>query len=171
MKKIFDELHSLWDSINAEDLNVVASILAETDARVFCLGAGRMGYAVQAFAMRLSHLGLTAFMIGDTTLPRVKPGDIVIINSSSGETPTIRLLAGLAKDNGGRLICFTSNPDSSLGHMSELVIGYKNVQTRQLMKTVYEQFSFILFDYLADEIFSRRSESQEWVEQNHSILE
>lgn len=171
MKMIFDELNILWNSIDHVQLTEVVGEIAKCKGNIICLGAGRMGYAVQSFAMRLSHLGFKAFMIGDTTLPRVAEGDLIVVNSSSGETPSIVLLAKLAKDHGGRLICFTSDASSTLAEMSEVVIVYQKHKSSQLMKSIYEQFSFLLFDYISREVFIASGTEKNWVEHNHSILE
>ena len=171
MKMIFDELNILWDSIDHAQLAAVVEEIVKCKGNIICLGAGRMGYAVQSFAMRLSHLGFKAFMIGDTTLPRVGEGDLIVVNSSSGETPSIVLLAKLARDHGGRLICFTSDARSTLAEMSEIVIVYQKYKSLQLMKSIYEQFSFLLFDYISREVFIASGIEKNWVEHNHSILE
>jgi 6-phospho-3-hexuloisomerase len=171
MKMIFDELNILWDSVDQTRLEQVVGEIVKCKGNIICLGAGRMGYAVQSFAMRLSHLGYKAFMIGDTTLPRVGEGDLILVNSSSGETPSIVLLAKLAANHGGRLICFTSDASSTLAEMSEIVIVYQKHKSSQLMKSLYEQFSFLLFDYISREVFIASGTEKNWVENNHSILE
>ena len=130
-----------------------------------------MGYSVQAFAMRLSHLGFNSYMLGDTNLPKINAGDIVLVNSSSGETPTIVLLAKIAKNFNAKLLVITSNADSTLGQMADLKICYKPIASEQLMKSAYEQFTFLLFDHMADQIFKRTDNDKKWVENNHSILE
>ena len=171
MKKIFDELAMLWESIEKDAVADVVEVISQCERNIICLGAGRMGYAAQSFAMRLSHLGFRAFMIGDTALPRVNKGDLIIINSSSGETPSIVLLAKLAKKYGGRLICLTSDGGSTLANMSEFTLVYERHRSSQLMKSLYEQFSFLLFDHMAQEIFIASGKERAWVENNHSILE
>lgn len=171
MKTIFSELNMLWDSVHQVKLAEVVQEIVKCEGNIICLGAGRMGYAAQSFAMRLSHLGFRAFMIGDTTLPKINEGDLVFVNSSSGETPSIVLLAKLAADHGGRLICITSDADSTLAEMSELVLVYKKHQSEQLMKSLYEQFSFLLFDHISYEVFIAGGKEKTWVENNHSILE
>ena len=171
MQTIFSELNKLWDSVDQDQLAGIVQEIIDCKGNIICLGAGRMGYAVQAFAMRLSHLGFNAFMIGDTTLPRINNGDLIIVNSSSGETPSIALLAELAKDHGGKLLCFTSGKHSTLANMSDLVLLYEKYESKQLMKSLYEQFSFLLFDYIASKVFLANSKEKSWVENNHSVLE
>jgi 6-phospho-3-hexuloisomerase len=71
--------------------------------QVFVMGAGRSGLVAKAFAMRLMHLGLSVYVVGETTTPAVLPQDIVIAISGSGETRTITDLGKLAKDIGSIL--------------------------------------------------------------------
>ena len=171
MKEIFSELDTLWRSVNEGQLKAITNAIIDCKGNIICLGAGRMGYAVQSFSMRLSHLGFNAYMLGDTTLPRITDEDLIIINSSSGETKSIILLAELAKQHGGKLICVTSDEQSSLAVMSELNLIYEKILSYQLMKSAFEQFSFLLFDYIAQEIFTKTGKEKSWVENNHSILE
>ena len=39
--------------------------------RIFCIGAGREGLAMRAFAMRLMHLGKPVHWIWDDTTPAI----------------------------------------------------------------------------------------------------
>lgn len=171
MKVIFNELNELWSSIDSESLELFSNAIAKSKKNIICLGAGRMGYAVQSFAMRLSHLGFNTYMIGDTGLPRIGDDDIVIINSSSGETQSVVLLAQLAKKHGARLFVITSNEKSTLANLSDISLFYKPITSSQLMKSAYEQFTFILFDHLSSKIFAKTGKDKTWVENNHSVLE
>ena len=171
MQKIFEELKSLWMTVNQDEINNFVEIVSGHKGNIICLGAGRMGYAVQGFAMRLSHLGFSTFMIGDTTLPRIQKDDLVIVNSSSGETPSIILLTQLARKHGAKLLIVTSNSKSSLGELADHQICYGPVETNQLMKSAYEQFTFLLFDHISYLIFNKNNLNKIWVEGNHSILE
>lgn len=171
MQKIFEEIQAVYSSINVEHENILVEQITACGGNVIGLGAGRMGYAMQAFIMRLSHLGINSYMLGDTTLPRVGREDLIIINSSSGNTPSIVLLADLAKVHGATLIVLTSDASSQLSKMADFVIKYDPINTQQLMKTVYEQFSFLFFDHCAHQISDRVALSKDEIEQNHSILE
>ncbi|MDB2389797.1 SIS domain-containing protein [Alphaproteobacteria bacterium] len=171
MKQIFRELETLEASINEQCIREIIEIISLCSGRIICLGAGRMGYTVQSFAMRLSHLGFNSYMLGDTALPKIKKGDLTIINSSSGETQSILLFAKLAKKFGSRLICITSEQNSSIAKIADHVLNYKKIESEQMMKTVYEQFTFLLFDYIAEELRKERNISINFVENNHSILE
>ncbi len=136
------------------------------------IGAGRMGYSLRSFIMRLNHMGFNASMIGDTNVPRVRKGTVVLINSSSGETPTNVLYAKQAKEHGGTLFCITKNKDSTLAQMSDYILTYGNeFKSNQIMKTAYEQFTMLLFDHIAKDLVDIYEINKDFMENNHSILE
>lgn len=90
--------------------------------RIFVLGAGRSGLVGRAFAMRLMHLGLSSHVVGETTTPAVSTEDAVIAISGSGQTRSVSDLGKVAKDIGATVIAITSNKDSKLGSLSDVVV-------------------------------------------------
>ena len=54
--------------------------------RVFVVGEGRSGLAIQMAAMRLMHLGLEVHVVGEVTAPSIETGDLLIACSGSGNT-------------------------------------------------------------------------------------
>jgi 6-phospho-3-hexuloisomerase len=172
MQEILKELGQLNATLSEAEVNQFADILLTSyGKKIVGLGAGRMGYSLQAFMMRLSHLGFKSFMIGDTALPRIGPEDIVVVNSSSGETPTILLLTQIAKSNGATILVITKNRSSSLVSLADYKIVYGDIDTSQMMKTIYEQFSFLLFDLITSKLAKNVPLSIEQIEKNHSVLE
>lgn len=155
-----------------EQFNKIATLIAENkEINVFGLGAGRMGYSLQAFIMRLSHMNIQSYMIGDTTLPRIKKGDLVFINSSSGETKSIVLLAQIAKQHGAVLVAITTNHKSTIAAMSDITLQVNGIRSEQPMKTIYEQSSYLLLDCLAAYLIGYLKIDLNFMSQNHSILE
>ena len=57
--------------------------------RVYVAGAGRSGIIARAFALRLLHLGYDVYVVGETITPALKPGDMLVVFSGSGETHSI----------------------------------------------------------------------------------
>ena len=51
---------------------------------IFVTGAGRSGLAAKAFAMRLMHLGLSAYVVGETISPAIYADDCIGAISGSG---------------------------------------------------------------------------------------
>lgn len=172
MEKIFRELKTMYNGTNGvqEYIEILSQAL-KLNKNIIGIGAGRMGYSLRAHIMRLSHIGYSAYFIGDTTLPRIDSNSIVIINSSSGETPTNILYARQAHEAGSYIITVTSNKNSTIARLSDLVLETPVLKSHQLMKTIYEQFSYILFDYIAESIVTNLKLDRKIITNNHSILE
>lgn len=90
--------------------------------RVFLAGAGRSGLMMRAFAMRLMHLGLQAYVVGETVTPAVGPGDLLVIGSGSGETSSLRAAAEKAGKLGTELALVTIVPASTIGKLADVVL-------------------------------------------------
>jgi 6-phospho-3-hexuloisomerase len=172
-EKITRQHFDIFQTIPHQKVEGVVEILKNMpkNGRVIGLGAGRMGYSLQSFIMRLSHIGFEAYMIGDTTLPRVGIGDIVVVNSSSGNTPSINLYAKQAKDAGAKIVLLTSAKNCLIGNLSNFIILYTVKKNMQLMKTVHEQFSLLFLDYIAHRLVVDNDLNVNEIENNHSILE
>lgn len=171
MDNIFSELHTLNASLSDNATECLCKDILNCSGTVVGLGAGRMGYSLQAFIMRLSHLGFSSYMIGDTTTPRIGSGDLLLVNSSSGETQSIMLLARLGKTHGAKVFGITSGKNSTLSNLSDSCIFYNTIESCQLMKTAYEQFTYLFFDNCAEKLANRVKLTVNEIENNHSILE
>jgi 6-phospho-3-hexuloisomerase len=90
--------------------------------RIYIMGAGRSGLVAKAFAMRLMHLGLASYVVGETITPAMKPGDLVVVFSGSGMTKTVADIAETAKEIGGRVALITSNKDSRIGRVADTLV-------------------------------------------------
>ena len=172
MKKIISELSYI---ISQFDFSQIDLILSEFENNVennyVGFGAGRMGYSLRAFIMRLDHLGFKSFMIGDTNFPNLDSNTTVFINSSSGETETNILYVKQAIKFKARTTLFTSNKDSTLASICDNTIIYPQIKSHQLMKTHYEQFTFLLFDYICGLLVDKLKLDINKIENNHSISE
>ena len=175
MKPILDEMNMMVDSLVEIEVESYIDLLTERLSSqprdIIGLAAGRMGYSLRAFIMRLNHLGFNASMIGDTNVPRVRQNSILFINSSSGETPSILLFAEQAKKEQGEIFLTTCNKDSSIGKHANSIIQIPIIESVQLMKSPYEQFSMLLYDYIIFRLVETLGLDEEKVSSNHSILE
>jgi 6-phospho-3-hexuloisomerase len=139
--------------------------------QIIGVAAGRMGYSLRAFIMRLSHMGFRATMIGDTNVPRAGPRTLLIVSSSSGSTLSNLLLAQQAKDDSACVLAFTASDSSPISNVATESVSYGNVESSQFMKTVYEQFTFLMFDKLAEDVREYIGVDREMMEKSHSRLE
>ena len=90
--------------------------------RIYVMGAGRSGLVAKAFAMRLMHLGLQAFVVGETITPALNRDDVMVVFSGSGKTKTVADLAETAKEVGAHICLITSNPDSRIGKIADCIV-------------------------------------------------
>jgi 6-phospho-3-hexuloisomerase len=90
--------------------------------RVYVIGAGRSGLVAKAFAMRLMHLGLQSYVVGETITPSLTTGDVMVIFSGSGRTKTVADIAETAKEIGAHICLITSNADSRIGKIADCIV-------------------------------------------------
>ena len=167
-------MNRMGDALDTDEVKTYVDSFAyrlRSNPAIVGLAAGRMGYALRAFIMRLNHMGFRASMIGDTNVPLITTNDIVLVNSSSGETPSILLYVKQARDAGSRVYTTTCNPMSSIGRISHEIISLPKINSVQLMKSAYEQFSMLLYDHLVMDLSAKLNLDPEFTTHNHSILE
>ena len=121
MRLMASKIRSIANSISDEDAEKFIQELLNAK-RVYVIGAGRSGLVAKAFAMRLMHLGLHAYVIGETITPALNKGDVMVIFSGSGRTKTVADLAETAHDIGGRICLITSNADSRIGKIADCIV-------------------------------------------------
>ncbi len=90
--------------------------------RIYVIGAGRSGLVAKAFAMRLMHLGLQSFVVGETITPSMKKGDMLVAFSGSGQTKTVAELSETAKAIGGKVCLVTSKKESRIGKIADNIV-------------------------------------------------
>ena len=97
-EEILEELKITLLGIKKEEISVLEEELQKAE-RIFCDGLGRSGLSCRSFAMRLMHLGMNCFYVGDTMTPAVGPGDLLLVCSGSGESEALISHAEKAKKN------------------------------------------------------------------------
>jgi 6-phospho-3-hexuloisomerase len=90
--------------------------------RIYVIGAGRSGLVAKAFAMRLMHLGLAAFVVGETITPALNRDDVMVVFSGSGKTKTVADIAETAREIGAHICLITSNADSRIGKIADCIV-------------------------------------------------
>ncbi|MEU5115996.1 6-phospho-3-hexuloisomerase [Streptomyces longwoodensis] len=141
---------------HVEEDSCTGLVAAIRDAhRVFVAGAGRSKLSVEGFAMRLMHLGLTVHVVGDSTTPATAEGDLLLVCSGSGETPTSLVMVENAARSGTRIAAVTAKADSSLAqradllvHLAEFSQDHEPGRSSQFVGTLFEQGALLFFDSL-----------------------
>ncbi len=118
---ILAELDSALMGIDPREVNAFLDLLLEVK-RLFVAGKGRTGLQMESFAMRLMHLGLAAHVVGDVTTPAIRPGDLLVLASASGETRTLVDYAMSAKKMGVRVAAITANRAGAIAQAANTLI-------------------------------------------------
>jgi 6-phospho-3-hexuloisomerase len=84
LAEIIKELNRSVDLISNDEAEKLVNGILESK-KIFVAGAGRSGFMAKSFAMRMMHMGIDAYVIGETVTPNFEKDDILIIGSGSGE--------------------------------------------------------------------------------------
>lgn len=125
MNDIVSFIQKAIDNLDLRKVDELLDLLVgayKSRKKILVMGAGRSGLIAKAFGMRLLHLGFTVYALGDSLVPSVSKGDIVIAVSGSGSTKLIVTAAETAKTVGAKVVAITSYPDSPLGKLADLTI-------------------------------------------------
>ena len=174
-----NEIFETLETSNFDDLeNFINKII--NAQKIILFGAGRVGLMMKTFAMRLNHLGLDSYFLGEINLPATGPGDLLIIGSGSGNTKTVVTTAQVAQSKGLDVISVTSNIKSVIAGLSMSLI-HINCQTKetdltqrnsiQPMTTLFEQSLLIFLDALVLELMKKLNEDNESMSRRHNVIE
>lgn len=176
---IVKEIQQVLSSVSEDQVDSLIDSILDANKIVVC-GAGRVGMAIRGFGMRLGHLGFRAYTLGDSTVPNIGKGDLLLTASGSGETQTIYDLVEIAKKNGARVSLVTGNASSRMGRLADVIVeikapsktkaieGFSSVQP---MTTLNEQCLGIFFDAVVLQIMEKKGETHDTMWARHSNLE
>ncbi|HHT9127442.1 MAG TPA: 6-phospho-3-hexuloisomerase [Candidatus Wujingus californicus] len=176
---ILDEIRSVLERIDEKSYEDFLSAILNAKS-VFVTGQGRSGLVSRTFAMRLTHIGLNAYCVGDATTPNLDRGDLLIACSSSGSTHITRYIAGLAKKSQATVVAVTSHKDSPLAGQADIIIElpvqevstlYKNDGSIQFRSTLFEQACLVYLDGVILSLVKKLNSSEKDMQKRHSNLE
>ncbi|HUR69452.1 MAG TPA: 6-phospho-3-hexuloisomerase [Candidatus Thermoplasmatota archaeon] len=162
---------------NVDDAEVIRLIdLMRAAKSVIVFGRGRSGFVGRGFVVRLTHLGIPAYFVGETVSPPVHGDDLVVLLSGSGETFSVVVTGQTAKKLGSRIVSITGNPDSTLGKMGDLTILLRTPtgdRQRALapLGTLFEAASEVFLDGVVAELMRRVGATEETMRARHATLE
>lgn len=78
LHEILNEISRTAALISDSEADKLADQILSAD-QIFTSGAGRSGFMAKAFAMRMMHIGLNAYIVGETLTPPLQEGGLVII--------------------------------------------------------------------------------------------
>jgi arabinose-5-phosphate isomerase len=121
-----EALLALQESIGAA-FAACAEAVFHSAGRLVVTGIGKSAIVAQKIVATLNSTGTPALFMhaadaihGD--LGMIRPGDMVLCLSKSGDTPEIKVLAPLVKNLGAPLIGMTSRPESFLARQADYLL-------------------------------------------------
>jgi 6-phospho-3-hexuloisomerase len=167
-----DVLREIGKVVNAVDLAAVAALLAAAGEaqRMFFAAQGRSGLVARAVAMRWMHLGVTAYVAGETVTPAIGDGDLLVCLSASGRTAATLGHARTAHAAGARVAALTAAPDGPLSAAADLVVVIPAATTVQHAGSLFEQACLILGDVLCGVFQDLRATPDQELDRRHANL-
>ncbi len=145
---IYRELTDIAAALPREEAGALAR--AGRDAkRVFLGGMGRSGLMMRAFAMRLMQLGVEVHVVGDTTTPSIRKGDLLILGSRYGRSGSLAHYVDIARREGARVAVVTMDKNTPLAKTADLVATIpvtKGGPSQQPLGTLFEQSLLVYLD-------------------------
>ena len=178
--KIINELNGTITNIDPISSEKLVDAIFSAH-KIFVAGAGRSGFMVKSFAMRLMHMGFVAFVAGETTTPNIESGDLLVIASGSGETGSLVSTAKKAKHYGALLGLASIFPESSIGKLADIKIKIcaptpkvktsTSFQSIQPMGSLFEQSLLIFFDGIILRLMEKQGKDANTMFSKHANLE
>lgn len=184
-KKVQSEIEQVLSSIDETKLNEFVELVTRKNVKLLGYSAGRMGFGLKAFLMRLNHLGIPAYWLGDNYIPPMNENDVFICCSNSGTTASVFNILEIFKNKAkGHIVSFVGNDESKMAQNSEIVIKFKTcngglnsaddetkINSIQPMTTLTEQSMFVLFDVITMMIIERMNINIVETKKFHSNIE
>lgn len=186
--EIVDNIKGVSSEIDSESIEKMLDMVVNAN-NVFIIGLGRSGLVARAFAMRLMHLGISVYVVGETITPAIYAEDCLFAISGSGETSFIISTATISKKRGAKIIAVTSYEDSTLGGLSDLIMpikgrtkidSEKDYIKRQIngrhqplspLGTLFEVSTFIFLEGVIAELMHKMGKTEEDLKARHTVLE
>lgn len=192
IKKLSNFIDELPANLDEKEVDKFIGMLMETwswGKVVLAVGAGRSGFVVRAFAMRLMHLGFRTHVLGETVTPAVGLNDLILAVSGSGTTGIVVNAAEAGKRVGAKVVAITSFADSLLAKMADhtVIIPGRTKPTaepdyfsRQILGiheplaplgTLFEISCMVFLDSITVELMERMGKSEKEMKSRHATIE
>ncbi|KHA60946.1 D-arabinose 5-phosphate isomerase [Vibrio variabilis] len=164
LKTEIEALEQLDQYFNDEFIQACELILSNKEGKVVVMGMGKSGHVGNKIAATLASTGTPSFFVhpgeaahGD--LGMIKPGDIVLAISNSGESSEILGLFPVLKRLNIKIISMTGKPQSNMAKLSDLHLQItvpKEACPIQLAPTSSTTATIVMGDALAMALMQAR---------------
>ena len=112
----------------SDEFNQAVELMLHCEGRVVVAGIGKSGLVGKKMVATFASTGTPSFFLHPTEafhgdLGMLKPIDVVILISNSGETDDVNKLIPSLKNYGNKIIAITGNPHATLGKYADVVLN------------------------------------------------
>lgn len=175
--RVVTECKNALEQVDPRQVETLVKAMEQANT-VFVIGVGRVMIAMEAWIKRFNHLGIPMIDVGALNEPALRPGDLLIVASGSGNTVVPVAIAKKAKSLGAVIGHICSSEHGEVAKYRDFVVKIpvaKNsipsdaVQSVQPMTSLFEQSVFLLGDIISLMLVERRGQEKLW--QCHANLE
>ena len=176
---VIEELITALRCVDIKTLKLLKKDILSAN-RVFFIGVGCVMFSLEAMAKRFSHLGISCSCVGDVTEPAIQSGDLLIVGSGSGASIVPLAIARKAKTLGAKIVHIGSNTESEMKFFADYMVRIPvrtklylpdEIESKQIMTSLFEQALFILGDILAAMIVDEQGIDLKELWEYHANLE
>jgi 6-phospho-3-hexuloisomerase len=131
--------------------------------------------------MRLMHLGFRTHFVGDTVTPPIGQGDVFIVLSGSGETPSICTQVNQAKESNAIVLGIIGTENTSLARALDDYILLEATSKRSVLSdprfkdqprgSLFEQAAFLLLEAIVLALYQHKGSDSKALMSRHTNLE
>lgn len=180
--QLLSELGERTDRVDAASIAAACELIAGA-GRIAGHAGGRERMQIAAFILRLHQIGLRSAMQGETTMPRLGRGDLMICAAATGYQPTVGTLMAGAREAGADILFITGRADAPLADLASQVLvipeavrgeatGAEGDRRLPLPEgTLFEGVLFLLFEVMLLDLRARLGVPLDLIEARRSNLE
>ena len=159
------------DNVDWASFTALTRMLSQAD-NTFVTGAGRSGLVARSFGMRLMHMGLSAYVPGETITPATGPGDLLVAISCTGTTGYTDYMAARARRFGAKVVVITADANSPLAAEGDLVIVIPvTAEDIVLRAAIFEHAAGLCLDAVFNVLSEKLKIDLETFRRRHANLE
>jgi 6-phospho-3-hexuloisomerase len=179
IEAILQENKRLLETLDKEAVDAFVGKIM-TAGTVFFSAQGRSGFILRCFCMRLMHLGYTVHFCGETVTPAIRRGDLLIVMSGSGETPSSIEAVKVAKERNAFTFGILGNLNSAIGSQVDgrihlpgtTKLGLESEpSSAQMGGSLFEQSAFLFLEAVVMALYLEAVEDMGSVSPRHAVIE
>ena len=179
LERILEENHRLLQSLSDKKAEDFIQRILGARAIFFC-AQGRSGFILRCFCMRLMHLGYHVYFCGETITPAIEPGDMLVVLSGSGETPSTLEAVMATKRRKAFTFAIVGTIESRITSAVDRYIHLPGTtklrrdsepQSLQMAGSLFEQAAFIFLEAIILTLHQERLAGSDSFSSRHAVIE